>query len=184
MGDLAKYVRELYQFLHRQFHWGLVFNSPWLHVHHAGNAYLCLSDCAFPHRVSPVWRNFLFVVTVSPLLVSSVVRTYGWMVRFSAIRDQRVNGALMNLGIGFSPHQARQQYARRIHRDGGNPDPYMALSLIAEAGRRNASLEEAAASLGANAFTRFRRSSCHSPCRASHLAACFASCWQSAPSSH
>lgn len=98
-----RYTFENYiNFFTDSFNWGLVFNSLWL------SAFITLATliCAYPialflHRVSPVWRNFLFVVTVSPLLVSSVVRTYGWMV---LLGDQGlVNGALMNLGIISSP---------------------------------------------------------------------------------
>ena len=34
----------------------------------------------FIHRASARWRNLLMVACISPLLVSAVVRTYGWMV--------------------------------------------------------------------------------------------------------
>lgn len=116
--------------------------------------------CAYPialflHRVSPRWRNVLFVITISPLLVSGVVRTYGWMV---LLGDRGVvNGALIGAGIIDEP-------LRLINNSLGVHIglieiliPYMALSLIAGFGRLDRSVEEAAASLGANAFTRFRR---------------------------
>jgi putative spermidine/putrescine transport system permease protein len=152
-----RYTFENYiNFFTDSFNWGLVFNSLWL------SAFITLATliCAYPialflHRVSPVWRNFLFVVTVSPLLVSSVVRTYGWMV---LLGDQGlVNGALMNLGIISSPIRLVNNTLGVFIGMVEILIPYMALSLIAGFGRLNASLEEAAASLGANAFTRFRR---------------------------
>src|ERR1019366_3745896 len=34
----------------------------------------------FVHRADPRWRNLLVVACISPLLVSAVVRTYGWLV--------------------------------------------------------------------------------------------------------
>jgi putative spermidine/putrescine transport system permease protein len=116
--------------------------------------------CAYPialflHRVSPAWRNLLFVITVSPLLVSSVVRTYGWMV---LLGDQGViNGILMSAGIVDTPIRlVNNQLGVFI----GMVEvliPYMALSLIAGFGRLDVVFEEAAASLGANSWTRFRR---------------------------
>lgn len=116
--------------------------------------------CAYPialflHRVSPRWRNILFVVTVSPLLVSAVVRTYGWMV---LLGDRGVvNGLLMQAGLITEPlrliNNALGVYIGLIE----ILIPYMALSLLAGFGRLERSYEEAAASLGAGSFTRFRR---------------------------
>ncbi|KSV64726.1 hypothetical protein N182_36310 [Sinorhizobium sp. GL2] len=116
--------------------------------------------CAYPialflHRVSPKWRNLLFVITVSPLLVSSVVRTYGWMV---LLGDQGVvNGVLMSTGIIQTPirlvNNSLGVYIGMVE----VLIPYMALSLISGFGRLDVALEEAAASLGANSWTRFRR---------------------------
>lgn len=116
--------------------------------------------CAYPialflHRVSPRWRNILFVATISPLLVSAVVRTYGWMI---LLGDKGVvNGLLMKTGIIDSPlrliNNSLGVYIGLIE----ILIPYMALSLIAGFGRLERSYEEAAAMLGANALTRFRR---------------------------
>jgi len=116
--------------------------------------------CSYPiayflHRVSPRWKNILFVVTISPLLVSSVVRTYGWMV---LLGDQGlINGFLMMSGLIASP-------IRLINNQTGVfigmveiLMPYMTLALIAGFGRLNVTFEEAAASLGAGRLTRFHR---------------------------
>ncbi|MET3663194.1 ABC transporter permease [Aquamicrobium ahrensii] len=109
----------------------------------------------FLHRVNPRWRNILFVITVSPLLVSSVVRTYGWMVILG--NQGLVNGLLMQVGIVDSPIRLMNNtlgvYIGMIE----ILIPYMALALIAGFGRLDAVYEEAAATLGANAFVRFRR---------------------------
>jgi len=109
----------------------------------------------FLYRVSPRWKNILFVITISPLLVSGVVRTYGWMV---LLGDQGlVNGLLMMSGLIGAP-------IRLINNQTGVfigmveiLMPYMTLALIAGFGRLNVSFEEAAASLGAGRITRFRR---------------------------
>lgn len=116
--------------------------------------------CAYPialflHRVSPKWRNMLFVITVSPLLVSSVVRTYGWMV---ILGDQGVlNGLLMSSGIIGSPLRLTNNTLGVFIGMVEVLIPYMALSLIAGFGRLDTVYEEAAASLGANSWVRFRR---------------------------
>ncbi|WP_320194524.1 ABC transporter permease [Agrobacterium rosae] len=116
--------------------------------------------CAYPialflHRVSAKWRNMLFVITVSPLLVSSVVRTYGWMV---ILGDQGVvNGILMSSGITDSPLRLTNNTLGVFIGMVEVLIPYMALSLIAGFGRLENVYEEAAASLGANSWTRFRR---------------------------
>lgn len=109
----------------------------------------------FLHRVNPRWRNILFVITVSPLLVSSVVRTYGWMVILG--NQGLVNGLLMQVGVVESPirlmNNALGVYVGMIE----ILIPYMALALIAGFGKLDAVYEEAAATLGANAIVRFRR---------------------------
>ncbi len=138
------------------FNWGLVFNSLWL------SAVITLATliCAYPialflHRVSPTWRNFLFVITISPLLVSSVVRTYGWMV---LLGDQGlINGILTGTGLISSPLRLINNTLGVFIGMVEILIPYMALALIAGFGRLNITLEEAAASLGANSFTRFRK---------------------------
>jgi putative spermidine/putrescine transport system permease protein len=116
--------------------------------------------CAYPialflHRVSPTWRNLLFVITVSPLLVSAVVRTYGWMV---ILGDKGVvNGLLMSSGLISAPLRLTNNWLGVVIGLVEVLIPYMALSLIAGFGRLDLTLEEAAASLGANSWTRFRR---------------------------
>jgi len=116
--------------------------------------------CSYPiayflHRVSPRWKNILFVVTISPLLVSSVVRTYGWMV---LLGDQGlINGLLMMSGLTASPIRLINNQIGVFIGMVEILMPYMTLALIAGFGRLNITFEEAAASLGAGRITRFRR---------------------------
>jgi putative spermidine/putrescine transport system permease protein len=138
------------------FNFGLVFNSLWISFAVTVATLICAYPIAlFLHRVSPVWRNVLFVITVSPLLVSSVVRTYGWMV---LLGDQGlINGTLMSMGLISTPFRLINNTLGVFVGLVEILIPYMALALIAGFGKLDQSLEEAAASLGANAFTRFRR---------------------------
>jgi putative spermidine/putrescine transport system permease protein len=136
---------------------GLVADSfyTWLVVNSVGIALLVTVLtllCAYPlalfvHRASPRWKNLLIVACVSPLLVSAVVRTYGWLV---ILGDQGlVAASLRALGMARPP--------RLVFNTTGVVValaeilmPTMILSLLAGFGRLNDALEEAAASLGAN----------------------------------
>lgn len=109
----------------------------------------------FLHRVSRRWQPFFVALTIAPLLVSAVVRTYGWM---ALLGDQGpVNDALQTLGLTGGP-------VRLVNNLTGVwiglveiLMPYMTLSLLAGFGRLDPSYEEAAASLGAGPIQRFTR---------------------------
>ncbi len=115
--------------------------------------------CSYPialyiHRMPDRWKNVMIVACVSPLLVSAVVRTYGWMV---ILGDGGIIAAFLRwLGMAKPPRMVFNTTGVVV----GLTEilmPYMILALIAGFGRLNASLEEAAASLGAKPFTVFRR---------------------------
>ncbi len=114
--------------------------------------------CAYPiamviQSAGPRWRNLLIVITISPLLVSSVVRTYGWIL---LLGDTGVlNYALQAIGLTQAPLRLLNNYLGVVIGLVEILMPYMALSLLAGFGRLNADLNAAAASLGANAFRRF-----------------------------
>ncbi|MEZ5294320.1 MAG: ABC transporter permease [Vicinamibacterales bacterium] len=109
----------------------------------------------FLHRAPRGRQAFFYALTISPLLVSSVVRTYGWM---ALLGDQGpVNDALVGLGLAGGP-------VRLVNNTTGVTIglveilmPYMTLALLAGFGRLDPAFEEAAASLGAGALRRFRR---------------------------
>lgn len=107
----------------------------------------------FVHRAPARWRNLLMVLCISPLLISAVVRTYGWLV---ILGDRGVLPSLLR-SVGVAP-------PRLVFNETGVVIglveilmPYMILALLAGFGRLDATLEEAAASLGAAPWTRFRR---------------------------
>jgi putative spermidine/putrescine transport system permease protein len=109
----------------------------------------------FIHRAGARWKSLLTVMTISPLMVSAVVRTYGWMV---ILGDRGfVNGLLRQAGLITQPF-------RLINNSTGVAIglveilmPYMVLALMAGFGRLDRSYEEAAQSLGAPPWTTFRR---------------------------
>ncbi|MCW1842603.1 ABC transporter permease [Prosthecomicrobium hirschii] len=106
------------------------------------------------HRSSGLWRSVLLVMVISPLLLSAVVRTYGWIAILS---DQGVvNSVLKAFG-------AAEPWRLMFNLTGvtiGLTEilmPYMILALVAGFGRLDPRAEEAAATLGASPFRVFRR---------------------------
>ena len=115
--------------------------------------------CAYPialfiHRAPDRWKNILVVACISPLLVSAVVRTYGWMV---ILGDRGIIAALLRWGGMERPPRMVFNTTGVVVGLTEILMPYMILALIAGFGRLNTSLEEAAASLRARPFTVFRR---------------------------
>ena len=133
----------------------LVLDSVVIALGITGLALLCSYPIAlFIYRAPERWKNVLIVACVSPLLVSAVVRTYGWMV---ILGDGGIVAAFLRwLGMAKAPRMVFNTTGVVV----GLVEilmPYMILALIAGFGRLNTSLEEAAASLGARPWTVFRR---------------------------
>ena len=101
------------------------------------------------------WTGALTVLLVSPLLVSSVVRTYGWIV----ILGERgwVNFVVQTLGMSSSPLKLMNNFAGVVVALTEILMPYMALSLISGFGRIEVRYEEAAITLGASPWSTFWR---------------------------
>ncbi|NTF98306.1 ABC transporter permease [Rhizobium rhizogenes] len=109
----------------------------------------------FLARTESRFRGVLTALAVAPLLTSSVVRTYGWMV---ILGDRGViNSTLQSLSLtdgvirltnnSFGATVALVEILM----------PYAILAMLSGFGRLNAQLEEAAAMLGANRVKVFLR---------------------------
>ncbi len=106
------------------------------------------------HRSRGSWRNVLLVLVISPLLLSAVVRTYGWIAILS---DQGVvNRTLMFFGM-TSPIRLVFNMTGVVIGLTEILMPYMILALLAGFGHLDRQAEEAALTLGATPFTVFRR---------------------------
>lgn len=99
------------------------------------------------------WRTAQLLLLVSPLFVSVVVRSYGWILILGG--RGLVNTVLMSAGIIDSP-------LRLIHREGAVVValveallPFMALSIVAVLDRLAPDLEDAARGLGASPLSTF-----------------------------
>lgn len=149
-------IANYFGFLTDSFYLGLIGNSILLAAMVTAATLVASYPIAmFLHTVSPRWRNVLFVVTISPLLVSAVVRTYGWMI---LLGDQGlINQALIAVGLIAEPVRLINNTLGVVVGLVEVLMPYMALSLIAGFGRLDPALEEAAASLGAGRIRRFFR---------------------------
>ena len=116
--------------------------------------------CAYPialflFRTRSRWRGALAVLTISPMLVSSVVRTFGWM----AILGDRglINQVLQALGVISHPLALMNNMLGVVIGLVQIEMPVMILALMAGLSRLDPTLEEAAQTLGAKPWRSFLR---------------------------
>ena len=107
------------------------------------------------HRMQPRWRGLLLLVVIGPLLVSAVIRTFGWMVIIG-------NSGLLNrilLGAGLIGRPLGMMFTSGavvlglVH----VLTPFLVLSVWASLARLDPAMERAAVSLGASRITVFFR---------------------------
>ena len=138
------------------FYWRVAWNTLALGFNVAIFAVILSYPIAlFLARTQSRWRGILTALAVAPLLTSSVVRTYGWMVilgdrgfinstlQFLSITDTTIR--LTNNSFGATVALVEILM------------PYAILAMLSGFGRLNSQLEEAAAMLGANRFKVFTR---------------------------
>jgi putative spermidine/putrescine transport system permease protein len=109
----------------------------------------------FLARTRSRWRGVLVALAIAPLLTSTVVRTYGWLVILG--NDGLVNRALTGIGLLDAPLQLVHDYTGVVIGLVEILMPYMALGLLSGFGRFNPDLEEASMSLGAGPLRTFWR---------------------------
>jgi putative spermidine/putrescine transport system permease protein len=106
-------------------------------------------------RMQPPWRSIFLIVTLSPLLISVVVRTLGWALLFG--RNGVINETLAALGIGGEPipllYTTHGVVIALVHVS----VPFMVISVWASLQRLDPRVSKAALSLGASEATVFRR---------------------------
>jgi putative spermidine/putrescine transport system permease protein len=106
------------------------------------------------HRSHGTLKTVLLVGVISPLLLSSVVRTYGWIAILSD--HGLVNSALAAIGL-HDPVRLMFNLTGVMIGMTEILMPYMILALLAGLGRLDPRIEEAALTLGATPFRTFLR---------------------------
>jgi putative spermidine/putrescine transport system permease protein len=105
-------------------------------------------------RTHSRWRQWLVFLIISPLVVSIVIRSYGWMVLLG--RAGTVNTLLQSAGITDHPLHLMYNWFGVVVALTHVLLPYMILSLASVIEGIPESLEDTAAVLGAGWWSRFR----------------------------
>ncbi len=109
----------------------------------------------FLSRSRSRWRGVLAALAMAPMLVSAVVRTYGWMVLLGP--QGAVNATLTALGAIHAPLPLSNNLLGASIALVQILMPYAILAMMGGFGRLDPRLEEAAASLGATPVQVFVR---------------------------
>ncbi|WP_134494117.1 ABC transporter permease [Microvirga pakistanensis] len=107
------------------------------------------------NRMTPRWRGVFLLVVIGPLLISVVARTLGWALLFGS--TGLISQALLALGIAREPVDLMFTETGVVIALTHVLVPFMVLAVMAALQRLNPDVENAAMSLGASAFTVWRR---------------------------
>ena len=107
----------------------------------------------FLARTQTRWRQLLFFLVVSPLVVGIVIRSFGWMVLLG--RAGTINQTLVGLGLIDQPLQLMYNWLGVVIALTHVLLPFMVLTLASVIEGIPRSLEETAAVLGAGTWARF-----------------------------
>jgi putative spermidine/putrescine transport system permease protein len=106
-------------------------------------------------RLDPRWRGVCLLAVLGPLLISIVVRTLGWTILLA--RTGLLNQALRGIGLIDRPIDLLFTEAGIDIALTHVMVPYMVIAVWTALGQIDPRTEHAALSLGASAFTTFRR---------------------------
>jgi putative spermidine/putrescine transport system permease protein len=142
--------------LEDSFTFELTLNSLWLSL----SATLLALAMSYPvalflFRTNSRFRGLLAVVAIMPMLISGVVRVFGWL----AILGDRglVNSLAQSLGLISAPMKLVFNWTGVTIGLAESIMPYMILALLAGFGQLDRTLEEASRSLGATPTRTFLR---------------------------
>ncbi len=104
-------------------------------------------------RTNSPWRGFLIALSLSPLLASVIVRTYGWWVILN--REGAINSGLLALGVIDQPLALLPSSMAITIGLSHALLPYGVLTIMASLNGLNPNVERAAMSLGAGRVRTF-----------------------------
>ena len=108
-------------------------------------------------RSSPAIRQAITIIVIAPLVVSVVVRTYGWQLILGNGPTGILNWLLINSGIIHSPVALLYSEIAVVIGSLHVFFPMMVLPLASALGKIDPRFEDAARTLGATAWRAFRR---------------------------
>jgi putative spermidine/putrescine transport system permease protein len=108
-------------------------------------------------RSSPTSRQAITIIVIAPLVVSVVVRTYGWQLILGNGPTGILNWLLLNSGVIKSPVALLYSETAVVIGSLHVFFPMMVLPLASALGKIDPRLEDAARTLGATAWRTFRR---------------------------
>jgi putative spermidine/putrescine transport system permease protein len=108
-------------------------------------------------RSPPPIRQAITIIVIAPLVVSVVVRTYGWQLILGNGPTGILNWLLLNSGITKSPVALLYSETAVVIGSLHVFFPMMVLPLASALGKIDPRLEDAARTLGATAWRTFRR---------------------------
>lgn len=100
-------------------------------------------------------KSFILLAILSPLLISIVVRSIGWLILLG--QEGIINGLLQSLGIVDEPLQLLYTFGAVVVGEVNILMPFMVLSLTTSLGQIPHSLHEGAQVMGAGPVRRFLR---------------------------
>jgi putative spermidine/putrescine transport system permease protein len=108
-------------------------------------------------RGGAVMTRAITMIVIAPLIVSVVVRTYGWQVILGSGPNGVLNWILLSTGMTRTPLRLLYTEAAVVIGSLHVFFPMMVLPLASALGKIDPSLEDAAKTLGATAWRSFRR---------------------------
>jgi putative spermidine/putrescine transport system permease protein len=108
-------------------------------------------------RSSPLVNRVLTMIVIAPLIVSVVVRTYGWQLILAHGKTGILNWLLLTTGLAKAPLALLYSETAVVIGSLHVFFPMMVLPLASALGRIDARIEDAARTLGATSWRIFRR---------------------------
>ncbi len=108
-------------------------------------------------RTGPIAARMITMIVIAPLVVSVVVRTYGWQVILGSGSTGVLNWILLSTGLTHTPLRLLYTDTAVVIGSLHVFFPMMVLPLASALGKIDPSIEDAAKTLGANSWRSFRR---------------------------